>query len=832
MIRTESFAVSRETFAAEQQVLTDAAADLHPHVADALGRIGLPSWEMPVVAAALEIFDTTARAQVDAWGPVLDDLQEAFAVELGRALAGTSWASAQAVELSRRISQAAYNAGIEAAATSDPDTEVGLEWIGTCTAHSSLSGQRVRTGHEFATDGVRTLYPGQALAAADRNDCSCVVRPVMLTDHSAGTAEFGTHWNPHLSEQYKANILRHYPEATHPALYTLTAAADPEDGDVSTTCVIVALPAASDPVTTASSEPDGAHCTLLFLGDTAALDRDALATALQEWVQREQPGTVTDAVNGTAVLGQYQADVVLLDAAFLKELRGSILGQDYIAEAHESVQQFPTWLPHVTLGYPDTPRTGDFTGNAITFDRIALWFGEDRTAVFPLGETMPAKEPAESVTAAVENALPLPAEAPAAPATPGLRPWHGVLAPEGVPSGDGRQFAAGSLTNRDLPLPLKAMFTDDEGHKGSVVVARIDSIFREDGVIKGEGVFDDTPEADRAYEMLAKKMWRGVSVDVDSADIAMSADGTPENAQVMEFSTARIASATMCAIPAFAEAYVAIGTWAENPGESAPTGAEDEIPSEPSVSIVASAGAGSLSADYFRNPLLEQPTALTLANDGHIFGHLAAWNACHIGYEVCTTAPPSTTDYAYFLTGQVFTDAGPVAVGQVTLGGGHANGKLGVRGAMAHYDNTGTAIADITVGEDAHGVWFSGKLRDGVTEKQVHEFFAAGLSGDWRGVRFRGQESMELVAALAVNVQGFPVPRTRFAMDGTRQLSLVAAGIPVRATPAVLDPAFRTQMDAYLAQQKRTETAAQLSAEIRAFRLAEIATQFTTLKGQ
>ncbi|HBH56608.1 MAG TPA: hypothetical protein DDY41_00235, partial [Arthrobacter bacterium] len=150
MIRTESFAVSRETFAAEQQVLTDAAADLHPHVADALGRIGLPSWEMPVVAAALEIFDTTARAQVDAWGPVLDDLQEAFAVELGRALAGTSWAGAQAVELSRRISQAAYNAGIEAAATSDPDTEVGLEWIGTCTAHTSLSGQRVRTGHEFA----------------------------------------------------------------------------------------------------------------------------------------------------------------------------------------------------------------------------------------------------------------------------------------------------------------------------------------------------------------------------------------------------------------------------------------------------------------------------------------------------------------------------------------------------------------------------------------------------------------------------------------------------------------------------------------------------------
>jgi hypothetical protein len=123
-----------------------------------------------------------------------------------------------------------------------------------------------------------------------------------------------------------------------------------------------------------------------------------------------------------------------------------------------------------------------------------------------------------------------------------------------------------------------------------------------------------------------------------------------------------------------------------------------------------------------------------------------------------------------------------------------------MRQALAHYDNTGTAVADITVGEDACGVWFSGKLRDGITDRQIHELLAASLSGDWRGVWVQGKESMEMCAALAVNVPGFPVPRTTFAVEGGRQLSLVAAGIPnkpvdVDDTP---DPAFVEELFASL----------------------------------
>ena len=819
MIRKESFAVSRETFAAERKtVLAGHDEELRPHVAEALSRVGLPSWEVQIVEAASRIFTATATAEVDAWGQVLDDLRDAFAKELGEALAKTRTAAnreAQADTITRWVATMAHNAGMEAAATSDTDSTVGLEWVTMGDSdvrepHREANGQTVPSGQEFEVGGEKMLYPGQPVGdPSNWINCRCVARPTMLDSELAAR--------------------------------TLTAAANPEEEF--TTAVIVALPAESDPASAASSEADGAHCTLLFLGDAAALERDLLAAEIQRFVTEGQVTPVTDAVNGRATLGKDSADVVLLDAANLIHIRNGLLSAASIAEAYESVEQFPTWIPHVTLGYPATPATGEFAGEAITFDRLALWFGEDRTAVFQLGETMPTQkenpglseaykanllkqyagtaidgdaviaeeeknfaawrekqvihpedpeftqEMADAFVASVpekEPAAPAPAAAPAA--TPAddveqLRPWHGVLAPEGLPSGDKRGFAARMLTMRDLPLPLKAQFVDDEGHKGSVVVGRIDEVFRDGGLIKAAGVWDIGPEADKAWGMIERKMWRGVSVDLDAVEGEMVEASEEGGQPSVEFTEGRVCSSTLCAIPAFAEAFIRNGTWAEFADQPLPSGAMVEIPDwptaekTPALALVASA-APVISADYFRNPMLEEPTPVTRGENGHIFGHLGIWDQCHIAYEVCTTVPPSETDYAYFLTGQLFTDAGPVAVGQLTVGGGHADGKLGIRAAMAHYDNVASAVADITVGEDAHGVWFSGKIRPWATDRQIHELFAAGPSGDWRGVRYRGSDSMELVAAHAVNVPGFPVTRARFAMEGTRQLSLVAAGMP------------------------------------------------------
>lgn len=778
MIRAESFAVSRETFAAERkQVLLDAAAALRPHVLEALNRFGLPSWEAPIVSEALDLFDLTARGEVDSWNPVLDDMHDAFAEELAKALEKTTRpenVEAAAERLTGWIAQMAHNAAIEAATTSDPDDGVGLEWVtmgdgNVRDAHVEANGQTVPTGQEFEVGGEKMLYPGQPVGdPANWINCRCLAAPVMLTE---------------------ASVSRE----------TLVASGDKPF----TTATVMALPTASDPITSASSEADGAHCTLLYFGEMDVLDRSALVQDLQDFIRDGGVTPFTDKVSGRATLGDGQADVVLLDGANITAIRNGLLEKPYLRAAYESIEQFPNFIPHVTLGYPETPANGAFAEKQVTFDRIALWFGEDRSAEFNLGDnvpkeeggTMPEKELPDDVTASiredapVEDAEPAPAAEPAVEEgrepDPQLKPWHGVLAPENVPSGDSRQFAINALTSRDLPLPLKAMFVDDEGHKGSVVVGRIDEIYRDGGLIKAAGVWDISPEAEKAAGMIDRKMWRGVSVDLDAAEGEMvKASEEDGGRDAIEFSKGRVCSATLCAIPAFAEAFVRNGTWAEFASEPLPTGGMIEIPdwpgdaqpeTSPALSLVASA-APAISVDYFRNPMLEEPTPVTRGENGHIFGHLGIWDQCHIAYEVCTTVPPSETDYAYFLTGQVFTDAGSVAVGQLTVGGGHAPDGISVRAAIAHYDNVGTAVADVTCGEDEHGVWFSGRIRPWATEKQIHELFAAGPSGDWRGVRYRGRDSMELVAAHAVNVPGFPVPRPRFAVEHGRQTSLVAAG--------------------------------------------------------
>lgn len=177
-------------------------------------------------------------------------------------------------------------------------------------------------------------------------------------------------------------------------------------------------------------------------------------------------------------------------------------------------------------------------------------------------------------------------------------------------------------------------------------------------------------------------------------------------------------------------------------------------------------------ADY-ANPGLTEPTALTVTDDGRVFGHLATWGTCHIGFAgQCVTAPRSASDYAYFATGAIRArdDTGElrsVAVGHITLGTGHAGMSLAAKPAAEHYDNTGSVVADIAAGEDAHGIWIAGRARPGVNLDALR---ASALSGDWRKINGR----LELVAALGVNVPGFPIPRARVASG--EQVSLVAAG--------------------------------------------------------
>lgn len=224
----------------------------------------------------------------------------------------------------------------------------------------------------------------------------------------------------------------------------------------------------------------------------------------------------------------------------------------------------------------------------------------------------------------------------------------------------------------------------------------------------------------------------------------------------------------------------AIGMW---PGQEGPGGRHSLLASGAApvslFSMTAAASPAVAPASWFENPNLSGPTPLQVdLETGRVFGHLATWNVCHIGIPgVCTTAPRNYSNYAYFRTGVIRTEEGTdVAVGHITIATGHAPIKASAQAAASHYDNTGSVVVDVAAGDDQHGIWVAGALRSGVDLEQATTLRAASLSGDWRAIGGK----LELVGALAVNVPGFPIPRTSLAASAERQESLVAAGIVVQ----------------------------------------------------
>lgn len=197
--------------------------------------------------------------------------------------------------------------------------------------------------------------------------------------------------------------------------------------------------------------------------------------------------------------------------------------------------------------------------------------------------------------------------------------------------------------------------------------------------------------------------------------------------------------------------------------------------------LTASAAAGPVAPPdaWFDNPQLSGPTGLTVDDDGRVYGHLATWGTCHLQFsDSCVTAPKSNTSYGYFHTGEVVTASGKrLPVGKIVIGPGHAGPYAGWRAATAHYDRGGSGIVVARAGEDAYGIWIAGAVVPDAKPAAIAMLRRSPLSGDWR--RIGG--NLELVAALAVSVPGFPVPRARAAVTFQQQTSLVAAGVVDRS---------------------------------------------------
>lgn len=379
-----------------------------------------------------------------------------------------------------------------------------------------------------------------------------------------------------------------------------------------------------------------------------------------------------------------------------------------------------------------------------------------------------------------------------------LPQWEGVLAIEGSPTGDGREFAEKSLVWGELPIPLRRNIEDSHGGEPkttAVLVGRIDEIWRDGNMIKGRGVFDINGEhGAEAHRLVKEEFLKGVSIDADDIseqDIELIFPEEEDEEgflmpEKMVFHHGRIRAATLVDMPAFIEAEIKL-----TDNESEPILASADVFNYDRAVVALADLKDAPPAHWFSNPNLSVLTGITVTDEGRVYGHAAEWGTCHVGMpDVCVT-PPEEDSHPYFMTGEVVCSNGErVAVGQITVGTGHAGLGLSASRAAEHYDNTGTAVADVAVGNDEHGIWVAGAIRPGVDISKIKELRASGrVSGDWR--RIGGQ--LRMVGLLAVNVPGFPIPELKVRVSSQAPLSLVAAGKVSVGSP-VLDEDYLEKM--------------------------------------
>lgn len=422
-------------------------------------------------------------------------------------------------------------------------------------------------------------------------------------------------------------------------------------------------------------------------------------------------------------------------------------------------------------------------------------------------------------------------DAAADPAALGGRntvPWSGVLVVEGVPTGDGRQFATGSLTwpevgeTTSLEIPLGWMYERAHGGMSTdkvALVGRIDTITRNGNELHGTGLIDlDSHWGREVARLMGTRedpgFLAGVSIDADDPadprglnieyvfpdscelEEAPEDDDLPGESdedtiaaemacmvpELEIYHSGRIRAATLVDIPAYVEARLYLdepvpeGTPVEADAVSMPVVASSftmEIPDLPP-------------AEWFDEPRDEPEIgAITVTDEGRIFGYLAPKHVAHRGIrDKRVTVPMGNVDYGIWMNRVTIADDGRggfarLATGPITMDCGHASASPRVVGAARreHYDNSCSIVATVRVGENSRGVWISGAVLPDITPDQVRRMMACQLSGDW-GPHREKPGKRELAGALLVPVPGFPKRSNGFMSMKAGQLDRVT--VPIR----------------------------------------------------
>ena len=362
--------------------------------------------------------------------------------------------------------------------------------------------------------------------------------------------------------------------------------------------------------------------------------------------------------------------------------------------------------------------------------------------------------------------------------------WEGVLTVEGVPSGDGRLIEAGSLTWRELPVPLMLQTVNAPGHEGAVICGSICEVEREGKTIVGRGYFSSNDAGVAARQLLDEKSMRGISVDIDSVQVAfcdpsgveLSRDESlirhAEGSDLLEMIVGgRVMGATLTPFPAFQEAHVYLLGPSDDTPESLVASAAGVIFRSTRLCDVVLAGGGELPslvasaggveipppppAAWFELQPMPEPVPFSVDADGRCFGLLAQRGTCHIGMTGGCTPVPQSNDFRMFYTGKslITAEGTTVPVGPIIMDTVHPSLKLRASDAQAFYADTGCAIADVRLFSNEHGIVACGAVRPTVDEVTVRRFRGSDISPDWRWV---GNE-LRIVSLLACNTSGFLV---------------------------------------------------------------------------
>lgn len=149
------------------------------------------------------------------------------------------------------------------------------------------------------------------------------------------------------------------------------------------TVTIVAIPEEGDRVWKLSSQKVP-HMTMLFLGE---INNTETLSHIQSYLEHvaqgmRRFGLSVDRRGELEAPGRDTADVLFFDMEnqdWLKNTWNFMLQDPMIRTAYDSVFQFDTWVPHLTLGYPDNPANDDavdFPIGWVEFDRLAMWTEE------------------------------------------------------------------------------------------------------------------------------------------------------------------------------------------------------------------------------------------------------------------------------------------------------------------------------------------------------------------------------------------------------------------------------------------------------------------------